>query len=59
MMGGSGVYISLAVNGATVASTSSGPTYTSGTTAVTAGQPVVLTFVGSSMSYSSFQIWMS
>jgi hypothetical protein len=59
MMGGAGVSMEIAVNGATVANTNSMTTYVSGTTAITAGQPVVLTFTGSSMSYSSFQIWMS
>jgi hypothetical protein len=59
MMGGTGVSLELAVNSALVANTNSTTTYASGTTAVSAGQPVVLTFTGSSMSYSSFQIWMS
>ena len=59
MMGGTGVSIELTVNSSTVANTNSSTTYASGTTAVSAGQTVVLTFTGSAMSYSSFQLWMS
>ena len=58
MMGGTGVSMSIAVNGTTIA-TSSSSTPTSGSTAISTGQTVVLTFVGSSMAYSSYDLWLT
>jgi hypothetical protein len=58
MMGGSGVYMSIMVDGSTIA-TSSSSSPESGTTAITSGQSVTLVFVGSSMAYSNFSIYMS
>jgi hypothetical protein len=58
MMGGSGVYMSLKVGSTTISTTSSSSSE-NGTTAITAGQTVSLTFNGSSMAYSSFSLYMS
>jgi|688.fasta_scaffold00982_24 hypothetical protein len=58
MMGGSEVSISLKVD-TTVIKTATTSMPDTGTTALTAGQTVTVTFVGSSMGYNSFSLWMS
>lgn len=58
MMGGGGVSLNLEVAGSSIA-TSPGTYSVSGTWAVSAGDSVVLTFNGSSMAYSNFDLWMS
>ena len=59
MMGYNDVTMSLYVNSALVAQAFSGTTSVSGAVSVAAGQTVALAYVGSSMAYSSFQLWMS
>jgi len=58
MMGTSGVGLSLKVNGVVIKTTTSSMQET-GTTPVTIGQNITLTFTGDSMSYNNYQLWMS